>query len=279
MQRRKLPAKKPGGEVCNYPVRSNADIGVIRNMMTCNNLMMECVKWLHGARGGDAAAEAQRTLLLNLGRCLSETVYGMNILLIHGARGAVLVLERATIEYYGRAKYFMEYPEHAVWAVEVERLQVRLDNDQMTEDQRTALVREIAQARKRNMMLTPEARIAAGKEPFHKVKILDMIRMALGEEAAKSYNAASLVLHGNLYSSDIFKADGAAEAMNGASLEASSGLIALANLMMTWLPRAPKGLLERLLAAEEETSRLSKRYSRAYLISTTTLQPTKESTP
>jgi hypothetical protein len=269
MQRRKASAARPNPPLCNLPLRNSVDIGVARAMMLANNLMMECVKWLQEARGGDETAEAQRTLLLNLARCMSEAVYGMQLLLNHGARGAVLILERSTIEYYARGKYFMEDPEHAVWAVEVERLQVRLDNDPLTEEQRTAMIREIAQARKRNMMLTPEARQAAGKEPFHKIKIVDMIRMVMGEDAVKYYNAASLVLHGHVYSSDIFKAGGAAEAMNGAVLTASSGMIAFANLMLTWLPRPPKGLLERILDAEDEIARLSKRYAQTYLISHT----------
>ena len=73
------------------------------------------------------------------------------------------------------------------------------------------------------------------------------------------------MLHGDLYSSRIIDSRGD-EAMNGALLEAAAGIIAFCNLMLSWLPRPPEGLLERVLAAEEETARLAKRYGRAYLI-------------
>jgi hypothetical protein len=264
MQRRKLPNKKPQLPLCGIPVRENVDIGVMWHVKACDDLLDECARWLSNARGGDAAAEAQRTVLLNLKTCLSEAVFGMLVLLNHGAAGAVLILERATIEYYGRASYYMKEPDHALWAVEIDRLQVLIDNETRVE-QRTALIRQITYARREYAHVTPEARIAAGKVPFHRVRILDMIRIGLDEQAARRYGSASLVLHGDLYSSRIMSSHGA-EAMNAAMLEAASGIVAFCNLMLAWLPRAPKGLLERVLEAEEETARLSKRYGRAYLI-------------
>ncbi len=92
-----------------------------------------------------------------------------------------------------------------------------------------------------------------------------MIRIGLGEETARRYGSASLALHGDLYSSRVLGTRGV-EAANAAVLEASSAIVAFCNLMLSWLPRPPKGLLERVLAAEEETARLAKRYGRAYLI-------------
>jgi hypothetical protein len=246
-------------------VRDIVDIGVMIDIKICNNLLADCATWLSGARGGNATAEAQRVVILNFGRCLWEAVYGMLVLLNHGARGGVLILERAAIEYYGQASYFLKEPEHAVWAAEVERLQVRLDNETMTEEQRVSVIREIAQARIRNAQLSPEARIAAGKQPFHTIRIIDMIRSGLGEDAARRYSSASLALHGDLYTSDVLKSR-AAEAMNGAVLEACSGIVAFCHLMLSWLPHPPKDLLERALASEAETARLAKRYERAYLV-------------
>jgi hypothetical protein len=251
--------------VCKLPVRDTVDIGVMTNIKVCANLLSECATRLHEAEGGSPADEAQRAIFLNLGRCLFEAVYGMLVLLNHGARGAVLILERAAIEYYGRAKYFAKEPEHAVWVVEVERLQARLDTTTLTEEQRTASIREIAQARARNSQLSPDARIAAGKEPFYAIRILDMIRIGLGEEAARRYNSASSALHGNLYTSDVLKAR-PAEAMNGAVLEAGSGIVAFCRLMLSRLPHPPADLLERVDAADIETARLAKRYSRVHLI-------------
>jgi hypothetical protein len=247
------------------PVSPNVDIGVTRHVKACNDLLSECARWLHNTRGADAAAEAQRSLLLNLQACLGEAVFGMLVLLNHGASYAVLILERGTIEYYARASYYMKEPEHALWEVEIQRLQVLIENEATREPQRSALIRQINHARRMYAHLTPEARLAAGKEPFHKVRILDMVRIGLGEEAARRYGSASLVLHGDLYSSRIIGTRGA-EAMNAAVLEAASGIVAFCNLMLSWLPRPPKGLLERVLAAEEETARLAKRYGRAYLI-------------
>lgn len=263
--RRKLPNKKPALPLCGMPVSRNVYIGVMRHVKACNDLLIECARWLHNARGDDAAAEAQRNLLLNLQACLGEGVFGMLILLNHNAAGAVLILERGTIEYYGRASYYMKEPEHALWTVEIDRLQVLIDNETTTEHQRTALIRQITQARHQYPHLTPEARLGAGKVPFHKVRILDMIRIGLGEEAARRYGSASLVLHGDLYSRRIIGSRGA-EGMNAAVLEAASGIVAFCNLMLSWLPRPPKGLLERVLGAEEETARLAKRYGRAYFI-------------
>lgn len=265
MRRRKSLNKRPPLTLCDMPVSGNVDIGVMRHIRSCNGLLMECAHWLGNARGGDAAAEAQRTLLLNLQELLGEAVFGMLILLNHDAGGAVLILERSAIEYYSRASYYMKAPEHALWAVAIDRLQVLIDNEATTGAQRVALIRDITHARRQYPHLTPEARTAAGMEPFHKIRILDMIRIGLGEEAARRYGAASLVLHGDLYSSRLLHARGA-EAVNGAVLEASSSIVAFCNLMLSWLPRAPKGLLERVLAAEEETARLAKRYARAFLI-------------
>ena len=236
----------------------------MRHIRDCNNLLIECGKWLREARGGDAEAEAQRTSLLNLKACLSEATFGMLVLLNHDADGAVLILERATLEYYARASYYMKEPEHALWIVEIERLQVLIENETNAE-QRERLIREIGHARRKYAHVTPEARQAAGKTPFHKVRILDMIRIGMGEEAADRYATASLVLHGDLYSRRIIGSRGA-EAMNAAVLEAASGIVAFCNLMLAWLPRPPKGLVERVLAAEDETQRLAKRYGRAYLI-------------
>lgn len=265
MQRRKPPNKKPALPLCGMPVSQNVDIGVMRHIKNCNDLLNESARWLRNARGEGDAAEAQRTLLLNLKACLSEAVFGMLILLNHDAAGAVLILERATLEYYGRASYFMKEPEHALWAVEIDRLQVLIENETTTEHQHTALIRAITQARRRYAHVTPEVRLASGRVPFHKVRVLDMIRIGLGEDAARRYGSASLVLHGDLYSSRIMSSRGT-EAMNAAVLEAASGIVAFCNLMLSLLPRPPKGLLERVLAAEEETARLAKRYGRAYLI-------------
>jgi hypothetical protein len=220
MRRRKLPNKQPSLPLCSVPVSPNVDIGVIRHVKTCNELLMECARWLRNARGDDAAAEAQRTLLLNLQACLGEAVFGMLVLLNHGADYAVLILERGTIEYYARASYYMKEPEHALWTVEVERLQVELDNERTAGQQRSALIRRIAQARRKYAHLTLEARLAAGKEPFHKVRILEMIRVGLGDEAAKRYGSASLALHGDLYTGRIVGTRGAAAA-NAAVLEAA----------------------------------------------------------
>ena len=203
MRRRKLPNKQASLPLCSVPVSPNVDIGVIRHVKTCNELSIECARWLRNARGDDAAAEAQRTLLLNLQACLGEAVFGMLVLLNHGADYAVLILERGTIEYYARASYYMKEPEHALWTVEVERLQVELDNEGTAGQQRSAL---IDGSRKRGGVcahLTPEARLAAGKEPFHKVRILEMIRVGLGDEAAKMNGSASLALHGDLYTGRI----------------------------------------------------------------------------
>ncbi len=247
------------------PVNSNVDIGVMRHVKTCNDLLNECARWLHNARGDDATAQAQRNLLLNLQACLGEAVFGMFVLLKHNAAGAVLILERSTIEYYGRASYYMKEPEHALWTVEVERLQVLIDNETTSDPQRTELIRQITHARRRYAHLTPEARLAAGLTPFHKVRTIDMIRMGLGEEAARRYGSASLVLHGDLYSARIIGSR-RAEAMNAAMLEAASGIVAFCNLMLSWLPRQSEGLLARVLAAEEETARLARRHGRAYLI-------------
>jgi len=265
MQRRKTARKKGATAICGEPVRQNVDIGVRRHVSACNDLLTECAPWLENARGDDAAGEAQRALLLNLAGCMAQAVYGMFVLLNHGAVGAVLILERSTIEYYGRASYYMNEPGHALWTVEVERLQGVIDNEKISEQKRIELVRAIAAARRRHADLAPEARIAAGLQPFHQVKILDMIRIGLGEDAARRYGAASLVLHGDLYSSRLIGSRGA-EAMNGALLEAASGIVAFCNLMLSWLPRPPERLVERVLAAEEEIARLAKRYGRAYLI-------------
>ncbi len=265
MQRRKSANKRATLPLCGMPVSRNVDVGVMRHIKGCNDLMAESARWLRNARGDDAAGEAQRALLLNLTTCLSEAVFGMLVLLNHDAAAAVLILERATIEYYGRASYYMKEPDHALWAVEIDRLQVLIDNEMTTEQRRTALIRAITQARRRHAHVTPEARLAAGQVPFHKVRILDMIRIGLGDEAARRYGSASLVLHGDLYSSRIVGSR-RAEAMNAAVLEAASGIVAFCNLMLSWLPRPPKGLLERVLAAEDETARLAKRYGRAYLI-------------
>jgi hypothetical protein len=247
------------------PLRNSVHNNVVPNIMTCNNLMMECVRWLDNERGDNPENEAVRVMLLNLGRCLSEAVYGMLVLFNHGARGAVLILERATIEYHGRASYFVKEPEHAIWLVEVDRYQSRLENDELTADDRTALIREIAQARKRNAHLTPEARTAAGKEPFHKVRILDMIRIGLGEQFAQRYVASSVVLHGDLYTTEVLGAQ-PGQAMNAGAVEAAAGIVGFCNLMLSWLPREPKGLVERALAAEEDNAALAKRYGSAHLI-------------
>jgi hypothetical protein len=265
VSRRKESNKKATPRVCGVTLRNSVDDEVVRNIMMCNNLMMECVRWLDTAKGVDATDEAQRIVLLNLGRCLSEAVYGMLVLFNHGARGAVLILERATIEYYGRASYLVKEPEHALWLVEVDRLQARLDNDPATDDERTALARQIAQARKRNPHLTPEARVAAGKEPFHKMRIVDMIRIGVGEAMAQRYASASAVLHGDLYTTDILGPQ-PAQALNAGVVEAASGVVAFCNLMLAWLPREPKGLTERVLIAEEETAALAARYGSAHLI-------------
>ena len=266
MQRRNTARKKGATAVCGEPLRQDVDIGVKRHVSACNDLLNECAHWLQNARGNDAASEAQRTLLLNLAGCMAQAVYGMFVLLNHGAVGAVLILERSTIEYYGRASYYMGQPDHALWTVEVEQLQGVIDNEKISDQRRVELVRAINAARRRRPQLTPEGRTAAGLPPFHQVKILDMIRIGLGEEAARRYGAASLVLHGDLYSSRLIGSRGA-EAMNGALLEAASGLIAFCNQMLSWLPRPPEGLVERVQAAEDETARLAKRYGRAYLIS------------
>lgn len=263
--RRKSPPKKPAPALCGMPVSANVDIGVMRHAKSCNDLLSECRNWLQNARGSDAAAEAQRALLLNLGSCLSEAVFGMIVLLDHDAAGAVLILERASIEYYGRASYYMREPDHAIWSVEIDWLQDVIDHERITEHRRTALIRQIAQARRRFPHVTPEGRLAASKTPFHKVGVLEMIRIGLDEEAARRYGEASLVLHGELYSSRIIGSR-RCEAMNGAVLEATAGIIAFCNLMLSWLPRPSKGLVERVLAAEEETARLAKRHGRAYLI-------------
>jgi hypothetical protein len=252
-------------QACKTPVRDIVDIGVMTNIKVCVNLLTDIATLLHEAKGDDAIDEAQRIVILNLGRALWEAVYGMLVLLNHGARGAVLILERAAIEYYGRASYFSKEPEHAVWVAEVERLQIRLDNATMTGEERAATIREITEARTRNWRLSPDARIAEGKEPFYAVRIVDMIRIGLGEEAARRYNSASAALHGNLYTSDILKSR-PAEAMNTAVLEAGSGIVAFCRLMLSWLHEAPAELQERTVAAEAETARLAKRYGRAYLI-------------
>ena len=264
-QRRKATPKKAAPALCDMPLSSNVDIGVMRHIRSCYNLLNECARWLRNAKGADATAEAQRTLLLNFKACLSEAMFGMLILLNHDAIGAVLILERASIEYYGRASYYMKEPDHAVWTVEIDRLQVLIENETITEHQRTTLIRRITAARRQFAHLTPEARLAEGKVPFHKVRVIDMIRIGLDEEAARRYGSASLVLHGDLYSSRIIGSRGS-EAMNGAVLEATAGIIAFCNLMLSWLPRPSKGLVERVLAAEEETARLAKRYGSAYLI-------------
>jgi hypothetical protein len=248
------------------PLRSSVNADPVNNIMACNNVMMECVRWLDNERGVEPAHEAQRAVLLNLGRCLSEAVYGILMLLNHGARGAILILERATIEYYARANYFMKSPDHALWAAEVERRQSVLDNEILHEEERTALVREIAQVRKQYAHLTPEARTAAGNEPFHRVKIIDMIRIGMGEEAAQRYATSSLILHGDLYTTDILGSQ-PTRAMNAAVVEAASGVVAFSNVLLSWLPREPKGLVDRVFAAEEETVKLAKRYGSAHLIS------------
>ena len=121
----------------------------MRHVKVCNDLLTECARWLQNARGADAAAEAQRSLLLNLQACLGEAVFGMFVLLNHGAAFAVLILERGTIEYYARASYYMKEPEHALWEVEIQRLQVLIDNETTREPQRNALIRQIAHARRR----------------------------------------------------------------------------------------------------------------------------------
>jgi hypothetical protein len=265
MQRRKLPPKTAARPPCGVPVHQSVDIGVMRHINVCNALLAECYHWLRNAQGGDETAEAQRVILLNLGRCLSEATYGMVTLLNHDATGAILVLERAAIEYYGRASYFMREPEHALWYAKVEHLQVLIENEATTSEQRTALIHEISHARRKYAELTPEARGAAGKQPFNKVRISDMIRIGLGDDAARRYASASKVLHGDLYSSYLMVSRGP-EAVNGAVLEAASGIVAFCNLMLTWLPRAPNGLTERILLAEDETVRLGKRYGRAFLL-------------
>jgi hypothetical protein len=265
VQRRKVPNKAPARPPCGVPVHQSVDLGVMRHINLCNGLLAECYNWLRNAQGGDDTAEAQRVILLNLGRCLSEATYGMVTLLNHDATGAILVLERAAIEYYGRASYFMREPEHALWYVKVEHLQVLIENEATTPEQRKALIHEISHARRKYAELTPEARTAANKQPFNKVRISDMIRIGLGEEAAKRYASASKVLHGDLYSSFLLVSR-APEAVNGAVLEAASGIVAFCNLMLTWLPRAPNGLTERILDAEDETVRLGKRYGRAFLL-------------
>lgn len=248
------------------PVSANVDIGVMRHARVCNKLLSECARWLQNAKGPDPAAEAQRALLLNLGSCLSEAVFGMLTLLNHDAGGAVLILERASIEYYGRASYYMKEPDHAIWSVEIDWLQDLIDHETITEHRRTELIRQITQARHRFPHLTPEGRLCVGKTPFHKIGVLEMLRIGLDEEAVRRYGEASLVLHGELYSGRIIGSR-CSEAMNGAVLEATAGIVAFCNLMLSWLPRPSKGLVERVLAAEEETARLAKRYGRAYLIS------------
>jgi hypothetical protein len=265
MQPRKSPPKTAVRPVCGVPVGQSVDIGVMRHINGCNALLGECYNWLRNAQSGDETAEAQRVLLLNLGRCLSEATFGMVTLLNHDATGAVLVLERAAIEYYGRASYFMREPEHALWYAKVEHLQVLIENEATTAEQRKALIHQISHARRKYAELTPEARGAAGKQPFNKVRISDMIRIGLGDDAARRYACASKVLHGDLYSSYLMVSRGP-EAVNGAVLEAASGTVAFCNLMLTWLPRAPNGLTERVLLAEEETCRLGRRYGRAFLI-------------
>lgn len=269
MSKRKPPHKERALPICGLAIDEGVDIGVLRHIDVCTNLLDDCARWLGtvveptSEKEEDLAKSAQRALLLNFGWCLRQAVAGMTVLLKHGSTGGVLILERSTIEYYGRASYYLKEPQHALWTVLVERLQVLIDR--AAGEKRTALIREMNQARNDFAHLTPESRLAQGKLPFHKVKILDMIRRGLGDEAVQRYRSASLVLHGNLYSSELMGrlAD---EAMNGAVLEAASGLIAFSHLMLSWLARSPSSLAARLVATEEETARLAKRYERAYVI-------------
>lgn len=187
----------------------------------------------------------------------------MVILADHDAWESALVLERSALEYYGRAAYFARHPDHAIWTVAVERLQVLIEKA-ASADERVALTIRLSEARRKHADLTPESRQSRGLIPFHQVRIADMIRDGLGNEGLQRYRAASLVLHGDLYASNLSRRRN--KAVNAALLNAASGIVSMCDLMLSWHDKPPRGLTERAFQAEDETHRLARRYGDAFLI-------------
>lgn len=262
MSKRHAHGKAPS-TLCGEPISASADVGVVRHVAVCLNLLVECSDWLRSAKDGSHGAECQRKLILHLGSCLHQAVYGMLILVKHDALSAALVLERSTLEYYGRAAYFAKHVDHAVWIVSVERIQAYLDRAASVEEH-VELSHLLSDARRQHIDLAPESRQAQGLLPFHQVKIADMLREGLGADALRRYRAASVMLHGDPYAGTL--ARHRETAANAALLQAASGIVSMSNLMLSWLERPPRGLTERVLQAEDETNRLFQRYGDAYLV-------------